>query len=113
MPGEDLYLDVAAFGVLIDTLDSAADDMKAANDRLADTNSGDLGNVGLDAAAGKFRDKWQYGIEQIAKSTASMADGLRTTRDLYVAQEQATADSITAVGSAIPDVPAAGSSLNL
>ncbi|NLU82036.1 hypothetical protein [Rhodococcus sp. HNM0569] len=113
MPGEDLYLDVAAFGGLIDTLESAAEDMKSANDRLADAKGGDLGSGALDTAAEKFRDKWQYGIEQIAKSTAAMTTGLQTTRDLYAAQEQANADSMNTVAGSIPDVRAAGSSLDL
>ncbi|WP_072690887.1 hypothetical protein [Rhodococcus marinonascens] len=103
----DLYLDIEAFGGLISTLDTAATEMTAANNRLADADSSDLGGADLDRAAANFRDRWRYGIEQIADSTAKMVTGLEATRDLYALQEQLNAEALNSVNNCIPDPGAA------
>lgn len=98
-----MYLDIEAFGGLISTLDTAATDMTAANNRLADAESSDLGGADLDRAAANFRDRWKYGIERIAKSTGTMVTGLEATRDLYALQEQLNTDALNTVDNCIPD----------
>ncbi|AOW92302.1 hypothetical protein BFN03_05155 [Rhodococcus sp. WMMA185] len=102
LPG-DLYLDVEAFGGLISTLDTAATEMTAANNRLADAESSDLGGSDLDRAASNFRDRWKYGIERIAKSTGAMVTGLEATRDLYAVHEQLNAEALNTVNNCVPD----------
>lgn len=100
---DELYIEMDAFSGLISTLDTAAEDMTSANDKLADTDGSDLGSTPLDKAAENFRDRWKYGIEKIADATGKMVDGLELTRDLYAEQERINAASHDAIANALPE----------
>lgn len=77
-------IDIDQVGGLVSTLEDAGDRMTRANNALKDLSPSDMGSDEIDESAGEFQDRWEHGIEKIIEFSASLTDGLRKARDLYV-----------------------------
>lgn len=79
---------------LVNNLDRAADDITAANNKLADARGHDLGSPGIDSAAEHFRNRWQDGIKKIAEGAKKTSDALDGARSTYAKIENEAASLI-------------------
>lgn len=87
-------IDIDQVGGLVNTLENAGDRMTRANNALKDLSPSDMGSEEIDEAAGDFQDRWEHGIEKIIEFSASMTDGLRKARDLYVEIDDGAASAL-------------------
>ncbi|GLY41465.1 hypothetical protein Amsp01_074880 [Amycolatopsis sp. NBRC 101858] len=93
---------------LIATLEQAQERMTSAGNALKDASPHDLGSRDIDAAGGRFRDRWEYGIGKIGAFSGSVAEGLTRAEQVYAETEQKVAGALDRGGLAPP--PLAGES---
>ena len=79
---------------LIATLDRARERMTSAGNALKDASARDLGSHDIDAAGGRFRDRWEYGIAKIGAFSGTVAEGLTQAERVYAETEQKVAGAL-------------------
>lgn len=124
---DEVFIDIPEFTKLINQLESAADYMRAATERLRDAGCDGLGWSFLDNAARNFHSEWGYGIKKIGELSEELVEGMKAAKQLYETQDEMNRRLIHGVGEYLPDcripgngsgsiidgAPRTGSSLNL
>ncbi|MEW9521242.1 hypothetical protein [Streptomyces tubercidicus] len=87
--------DLQELGLLARKLDQSAESMRRASQNLKSASIRDLGNISIDESAADFKESWEYGIEQIAKMSGALREGLHATARAYSETDSAIQQALS------------------
>ncbi|SDD39137.1 hypothetical protein [Actinokineospora iranica] len=93
-------VEIEGLGRLIQTLETAADSITDANNRLKDASPSDLGSAELDRAGGDFQDRWEHGTKKLAEAAGNVTEGMQVTKKAYEEIEKALTEVFSTMAGA-------------